>query len=102
MKRLLLTPLVDNWSKLEGIEPIFMYYYETQLVILIIFVWLPCAFFTLTVAANKDCYVVPWFLGGLFFGPLALIAIAGMPDRRTRKYIRLMAEKLEAIEPDKE
>ena len=78
-----------------------MYYYETQLVILIIFVWLPCAFFTLTVAANKDCYVVPWFLGGLFFGPLALIAIAGMPDRRTRKYIRLMAEKLEAIEPDK-
>jgi len=30
-----------------------------------------------------------------------LIAIAGMPDRRVRKYIRLMAEKLEAIEPDK-
>ena len=31
----------------------------------------------------------------------ALIAIAGMPDRRSRKYMRLIAEKLEAIEPDK-
>ena len=69
-----------------------MYYYETQLVILIIFVWLPCAFFTLTVAANKDCYVFPWFLGGLFFGPLALIAIAGMPDKKARKYLRQIAE----------
>ena len=74
---------------------------KLNFVILIIFVLLPCAFFRLTLAANKDCYVFPWFLGGLFFGPLALIAIAGMPDRRTRKYIRLMAEKLEAIEPDK-
>ena len=80
-----------------------MYYYETQwldsLLIIFLFVWLPCAFFTVNVAANKDCYVIPWFLGGFFFGPIALISIAGMPDRRSRKYMRLIAEKLEAIEP---
>ena len=71
-------------------------------VFIFLLIWLPAAFFTSNVAANKDCYVFPWFLGGLFFGPLALIAIVGMPDRRTRKYIRLMAEKLEAIEPNKQ
>ena len=65
------------------------------------FIWIPTAFFTATVAANKDCYVIPWTIGGLFFGPVALISIAGMPDRRSRKYMRLIAEKLEAIETDK-
>ena len=65
------------------------------------FIWLPIGFFTTTVANSKDYNGFPWFLGGLFFGPIALIAIAGMPDRRTRKYMRLLAEKLEAIEPNK-
>ena len=49
-----------------------MYYYETKLVILIIFVWLPYAFFTLKVSSNTDCYVLPYFLGGLFFSQEAL------------------------------
>ena len=33
-----------------------------------------------------------WALAGLFFGPLALIAVAGMGDQKMRRYIRLMAE----------
>ena len=32
---------------------------------------------------------------------IEFVDIAGMPDRRARKYMRLLAEKLEAIEPDK-
>ena len=78
-----------------------MEYYLGSFVFVFLLIWLPTAFFVSNVAANKDCYVFPWFLGGLFFGPIALIAIAVMPDRRTRKYMRLLAEKLEAIEPNK-
>ncbi len=58
-------------------------------------VWIPTAFFTASVAASKECNMISWFIGGFLFGPLALIAIAGMPDRRTRKYLRRIAEKLD-------
>ena len=33
-----------------------------------------------------------WFVIGFFFSIFALIAIAGMPDLITRKYLRLLAE----------
>ena len=36
--------------------------------------------------------------GGFFFGPIGLIGVAGMPDRRLRQIMRSIAIKLEAIE----
>ena len=41
-------------------------------------------------------------IGGLLFGFIALIAAAGLPDRKLRKYIRLIGEKQNAIEIVKE
>ena len=35
-----------------------------------------------------------------FFGFFALIAVAGLPDRKLRKYIRQIGEKQNAIEPE--
>jgi hypothetical protein len=40
------------------------------------------ACFTRTVAKAKGYEPVNWFMGGLFFGPVALIAAAGLPDRK--------------------
>ena len=37
-----------------------------------------------------------WFFAGLFFGPLWLIAAAGLSERKLRKYIRQIGEKQEA------
>ena len=40
-----------------------------------------CGCFTSHVAKNKGFDEGSWFFGGLLFGPLALIAAAGLPDR---------------------
>jgi hypothetical protein len=45
------------------------------------------------VAASKGCDGASWFVLGLFFGPLALLALAGMPDRKLHRYLRAIAEK---------
>jgi hypothetical protein len=51
-----------------------------------------CAAYTSSVAESKGHNSGSWFIGGLFFGPLALIASSGLPDLKARKYLRLLAE----------
>ena len=54
------------------------------------------------VAHQKGYNGTDWGIGGFFFGTIALIAVAGLPDRRLRKYIRQIGEKQNAIPVDKE
>ena len=54
--------------------------------------WIPCAFFSGVIADDKGHGGVAWFFGGLFLGPLGLVAVAALSDRKLRRYIRLMAE----------
>jgi len=61
---------------------------------------LACATFTLAVAESKGHDGTPWSVGGLFFGPLALLAAVGLPDLKSRKYLRLLAEHQGAVEPE--
>ena len=79
-----------------------MEYYLGYLVVVILLIWIPTAFFTANIAGQKDCNTILWFIGGFIFGPLALIAVAGMPDRRSRKFLRRIAEKLDPEEIKKE
>ncbi len=51
-----------------------------------------CACYTSAVASSKGHDAFPWAMGGLILGPLALIASLGLPDLKTRKYLRLLAE----------
>ena len=60
--------------------------------------WIASAFFCGEVAKEKGYGWTAWFIGGLFFGIFALIASAGLPDRKLRRYIRLIGEKQNAIE----
>ena len=48
------------------------------------FIWIPCGFYTSAVAWEKGHSGKSWFLGGLVFGPIALIAAAGLPDKELR------------------
>ena len=59
---------------------------------LLVLLWLPCAFFARNAAHDKGHDGISWFFGGLIFGPLAMLAVAGLSDRRLRRYLRLAAE----------
>lgn len=54
---------------------------------------LMCAGLSGSVADEKGFSIATWTTAGFLFGPLALIAIAGMPDKQQRKYLRHLAEK---------
>ena len=70
--------------------------------IVLLIVWLSAGFYSGEVANEKGYSGAAWFIGGLFFGFIALIAAAGLPDRKLRKYIRLIGEKQNPIEVVKE
>ena len=55
-------------------------------------IWIPCGFYAAATAEDKGHGGLAWFFGGLVFGPFALIACAGLSDRKLRRFIRLMAE----------
>ena len=50
------------------------------------------------VAEAKGLDGSSWALVAFLFGPIGLIGVSGMPDRRLRQYMRSIAIKLEAIE----
>ena len=63
-------------------------------------VFLIAGLFCFNVAEEKGYNGFLWFIGGFLFSVIALIAVAGLPDRKLRKYIRQIGEKQNAIEPD--
>ena len=69
---------------------------------LIFVLWVPCGIYASVIASSKDHNWFPWIIGGLLFGPAALIATAGLPDRKLTRYVRLMSgnkhESPEAID----
>ena len=68
----------------------------------LVILWFASAFYSGEVAHQKGYKGAAWAIGGFFFGFIALIAAAGLPDRKLRKYIRLIGEKQNAIEVVKE
>tara|TARA_Y100001933_G_C18931901_1_gene535689 strand:- start:441 stop:668 length:228 start_codon:yes stop_codon:yes gene_type:complete len=61
------------------------------------FIWIPIVFFTTTIANSKDYNGLTWFIGGFLFGPIALISIVGMPDKKLKKYLRVITEILDEM-----
>ena len=49
--------------------------------------------FVSNVAQEKGYNGFVWFIGGFLFSVIALIAVAGLPDKKLRKYIRQIGEK---------
>tara|TARA_Y100001970_G_scaffold274122_1_gene373381 strand:+ start:7769 stop:8023 length:255 start_codon:yes stop_codon:yes gene_type:complete len=65
------------------------------LVFALIIGWFPFAVFTSYVANQKGYSLIAWLIIGLIF-PIPLIPfiiVASLPDRKLRKYIRLIAER---------
>lgn len=59
-----------------------------------------CAYLTQQVAEAKGYNPIDWAVKGFLFGPLGLLAAVGLPDVKSRKYLRLLAEHQGAIEPE--
>ena len=62
--------------------------------------WIASAFFCASVANEKGYSGASWGFAGFIFGFFALIAVAGLPDKKLRKYIRQIGEKQKAIEKE--
>jgi hypothetical protein len=60
-----------------------LWFLNMLILLWIVAAWLSVAFYTATVASAKGYRFGWWFLGGLAFSLVALIAAAGLPDRRT-------------------
>ena len=50
--------------------------------------WIASAFFCAQVADEKGYSGTSWGIAGFLFGFFALIAVAGLPDKKLRKYLR--------------
>jgi len=61
------------------------------LFLLFLCIWLPCGLYTQTLAKAKGYDEAAWFFGGLLLGPMALLAAAGLPDLKLRRYVRALA-----------
>ena len=64
--------------------------------------WIASAFFCASVANEKGYSGTAWGFAGFLFGFFALIAVAGLPDKKLRKYIRQIGEKQKAIDKESE
>ena len=61
--------------------------------------WFACGFYCSQVAYEKGYNGTAWAFGGFLFGFIALIAVAGLPDRKLRKYIRQIEGEKNSKEP---
>ena len=62
--------------------------------------WIASAFFCAQVADEKGYSGASWGIAGFLFGFVALIAVAGLPDKKLRKYVHQIKLKREASSKD--
>ena len=70
-----------------------MFCVELKSLVVVLVVHLISAGLSKTVAVQKARNSNRWAVAGFLFGPLGLIAAAGMPDRHQIVYIRYLAEQ---------
>jgi len=73
-----------------------------MLVIVLLVGWVASAFFCAQVADEKGYSGTAWAFAGFIFGFFALIAVAGLPDKKLRKYLRQIGVKQKAINEESE
>ena len=65
---------------------------DLNLLIMVLISHLISAGLARTVAAQKARNSRNWLIAGVLFGPLGLLAVAGVPDRHQIVYLRHLAE----------
>lgn len=62
--------------------------------------WFACGALASHVASEKDRCGVCWFVWGVLFGPMALLATVGLPDKSGRKSINNVTPKTHVLCPE--
>ena len=60
-----------------------------EIFFVLVIVWLSAGFYSGEVAHQKGYSGAAWAIGGFFFGFIALIAAAGLPDRKFKKIYKI-------------
>jgi hypothetical protein len=63
-------------------------------------VWFACGAFASHVASEKDRCGFCWFLWGVVFGPMALLAVVGLPDKSKPRGIDAVSPKTHVLCPE--
>jgi hypothetical protein len=77
-------------------DPVF----QGTIILIAVIIAVVCAVFCSKIANSKGWDGNDWALCGFLFGPLALLAACGLPDKKLRNYVRALAEKLKALDKD--
>ena len=64
-----------------------------MIIFILLIGWIASAFFCASVAIEKGYSGTSWGIAGFLFGFFALIAVAGLPDKKLRKYLRQIGAK---------
>lgn len=62
-------------------------------------VWFACGAFSSHVASEKDRCGVCWFIWGILFGPMALLATVGLPDKSRPRGVDAISPKTHVLCP---
>ena len=62
--------------------------------VFLVFLWLACAFLCGYIAQEKRRDRIGWFIGGLFLGVFALIAIASVPKLEEKEVTKVDERRL--------
>ena len=73
-----------------------------MIIFVILIGWIASVFFCAQVANEKGYSGSSWGIAGFLFGFFALIAVAGLPDKKLRKYLRQIGIKQKAISGENE
>lgn len=72
--------------------------FQVTIIIIVVIYSVVSAVFSSKIASSKGWDGNDWAACGLLFGPIALLAACGLPDKKLRNYVRALAIKLEALE----
>src|SRR5690606_34085124 len=61
--------------------------------------WFACGAFASHVASEKDRCGICWFVWGVLFGPMAVLATVGLPDRSKLRGIDAVTPKTHVLCP---
>jgi len=63
----------------------------------IILLWIASFFYCINISDDKGYGHPAWFLFGLLLGPLSVIPVAGLPDKKLRYLMRQIREEYNSI-----
>ena len=70
------------------------------MVFFIILLWIASFFYCINISEDKGYGHILWILFGFLLGPLSVIPVAGLPDKKLRYLMRQIREEYNSIKKE--